>query len=249
MTDQTEIRPVDAGQMVAADPMVSMIERVVMDPNADLEKQERMLAMKERLDAESARRAFSDAMASCQAEMVPVARNQNNDQTRSKYADLATIYSSCKPICARHGFSFSCFPAQTDKTGMMGVRWTLRHSSGHEESGIAEVPIDDKGLKGTTNKTQTHAFGSTVSYARRYLFCMIFDVATSDDNDGNKAAETVSADQFIELLDLLEVTDTDLDKFVLAFGGVPGTSTLEEFPAASFDKAKQMLLRKKQGAK
>ena len=134
---------------------------------------------------------------------------------------------------------------------MMGVRWTLRHQSGHEESDVAEVPIDDKGMKGNANKTQTHAFGSTASYARRYLFCMIFDVATSDDNDGNSHAAhaTVSAEQFIELRDLIAETDTDFDRFVLAFGGKPGEATLEEFPAASFDKAKQMLLRKKQEAK
>ena len=234
--------------MLPADPMVSMIERVVMDPNADLDKLERMLAMKERMDAEAARRSFSDAMAACQAEMEPVARNQNNDQTRSRYADLAAIYKACKPICARHGFSFSTLPAASDKPGMMGVRWTLRHQSGHEESDVAEVPIDDKGMKGTANKTQTHAFGSTASYARRYLFCMIFDVATSDDNDGNRRTDsaTISAEQFIELRDLIEETNTDFDKFVLAFGGTPGQATLEQFPAASFEKAKQMLLRKKE---
>lgn len=190
-----------------ADPMVAMIERVVMDPSADLAKLEKMLDMKERLDAERSRRAFSDAMASCQSEIEPVAKNKNNDQTRSKYADLAAIYAACKPIIAKHGFSFSTFPTKAESANMMGVRWTLRHRDGHEESDVAEIPLDDKGMKGTANKTQTHAFGSTASYARRYLFCMIFDVATGDDNDGNtrKEPETpITADQFIALQQMIE---------------------------------------------
>jgi hypothetical protein len=230
-----------------ADPMVSMIERVVMDPNADLDKLERMLSMKERMDAETARRAFSDAMAACQGEMEPIARNQRNSQTNSNYADLAAIYKTCKPVSGKHGFSFSTFPAQSEKPNHMAVRWTLRHSAGHEESDIAELPIDDKGIKGTVNKTGVHAFGSTASYARRYLFCMIFDVATADDNDGNnQPAETINADQFIILRDLIEATKTDEAKFHLAHGHKdPANADLHQFPARLFETAKAQLERKK----
>lgn len=222
-----------------SDPMVSMIERVVMDPNADLDKLERMLAMKERMDAEAARRAFSDAMAACQAEILPVAKNRNNDQTRSKYADLAAIYAACKPIIARHGFSFSTFPASAQNAGMMGVRWTLRHQLGHEESDVAEIPIDDKGMKGTANKTQTHAFGSTASYARRYLFCMIFDVATGDDNDGNsQKVETISEQQYTILRDLIEKAGITEDIVCCA----ERVDVLPELPAAKFGHVQGQLL-------
>lgn len=237
-----------------ADPMVSMIERVVMDPQADLDKLERMLAMKERMDAESARRQFSEAMAACQSEIEPVARNKTNDQTRSRYADLAAIYTACKPIIAKHGFSFSTFPASSEKPGYMGVRWTLRHEAGHEESDVAEIPLDDKGMKGTANKTQTHAFGSTASYARRYLFCMIFDIATGDDNDGNRnAPDTVSADQYIALRDKLEHSGMPEATFHAAFGHRdPDNADLHEFPASRFDEAMKRLdayIAKKGGAK
>lgn len=247
MTKNSVVKIDEQDQMLPADPMVSMIERVVMDPSADLDKLERMLAMKERMDAEAARRAFSDAMAACQAEIEPVARNQSNDQTRSKYADLAAIYKACKPITAMHGFSFSTFPASTEKQGYMGVRWTLRHQSGHEESDVAEIPLDDRGLKGTANKTQTHAFGSTASYARRYLFCMLFDVATSDDNDGNNGStETITAEQYITLRDLIAETGTDEIKFHTAYGhSDPQNADLQEFPAKLFAKAKAQLERKK----
>lgn len=222
------------------DPVLSMIERVVMDPNADLDKLERMLAMKERIDADAARRAFSDAMAACQAEMQPVARNKKNDQTRSKYADLAAIYTACKPLVSKYGFSFSTFPASTEKPGMMGVRWTLRHKAGHEESDMAEIPLDDKGMKGTANKTQTHAFGSTASYARRYLFCMIFDIATGDDDDGQSAqrnAEPITEEQYIELRDLIEQAGITEDIVCTA----ERIAMLAELPASKFGHVQRNL--------
>ena len=83
---------------------------------------------------QAARRAFSDAMAACQAEIQSVAKNRENRQTSSKYADLAAIYSACKPTIAKHGFSFSTFPASTERAGHMGVRWTLSAAFLHDLS-------------------------------------------------------------------------------------------------------------------
>lgn len=225
-----------------ADPMVSMIQRLAMDQNTDLAKLEKMLEMKERLEEKEARRAFSDAMAACQSEIQPVVRNKDNDQTKSKYADLAAIYDACKPIIAKHGFSFSTFPASTERDHHMGVRWILRHEGGHEESELAEIPLDDRGMKGTANKTQTHAFGSTVSYARRYLFCMLFDVATGDDDDGNtagKSAATVSAEQYISLRDRAAEAGVAEETICLAHN----VSDLSVFPAKDFEAAMNRLSR------
>jgi len=225
-----------------ADPMVSMIERLVMDPKSDLDKLERMLSMKERLDADSRKRMFNEAMSACQAEIAPIARNKRNSQTDSNYADLAAIYKAAKPILDRHGFSFSTFPASSEKQGYMGIRWVLRHSAGHEEADVAEIAMDDRGLKGNVNKTQTHAFGSTASYARRYLFCMIFDIAT-EDNDGNqRAPDTVSAEQFIALRTKLEESGMAPKLFHQAFGHKdPDNANLTEFPAARFSEAMERL--------
>lgn len=244
-----QVSKIQETEIVAqVDPMVSMIERIATDPDSDLEKLERMLSMKERLDNESSRRAYFDAMADAQAEMEPVARNKRNNQTNSNYSDLAEIYKSCKPVATKHGLSFSTYPSSCEKPGHMGVRWIVRHKDGHYEEDVADIPIDAAGLKGTKNKTDTHAFGSTASYARRYLFCMIFDIATSDDNDGNnETIETISQEQFIELRDLILETGTDEVKFHKAHGAkFPEKATLHEFPVAKFEAAKAQLIRKKE---
>lgn len=238
-------------QYLPADPMVSMIERVAMDPNADLDKLERMLAMKERLEATAAQSSFNEALAAAQAEMPSVAAKHNNDQTRSKYAKLADIYEACKPIAAQHGFSFNVIPVAGGRDGFMNMKWTLRRGA-HIESDVSEVPLDDKGMKGTANKTGTHAYGSTTSYGRRYLFCAVFDIAIGDDNDAANSrnhVETVSAEQFTILRDLIEETGTDEVKFHTAYGHKnPSQADLREFPANLFEKAKAQLERKKVNA-
>lgn len=214
-----------------ADPMVSMIERVAMDPNADIDKLERMLEMKERLENKEAERAFNEAFAAAQAKMPKVAARHNNDQTRSKYAKLQDIYEACKPIAADHGFSFNAVPVAGGRDGYMNMRWTLRRG-GHTESDVSEIPIDDKGMKGTANKTQTHAYGSTTQYGRRYLFCSVWDIAIGDDDDGNAAGNgaTISADQFVTIRDTIEAIGL-AESVVLNAEKIPA---LEALPAKRF---------------
>lgn len=211
MTTEKEITPVDdEPQRAALDPMVSMIERVALDGNADLEKLERMLAMKERLDATSAQTAFNEALAGAQAKMPAIAAKHNNDQTRSKYAKLSDIYQGCKPIADQYGFSFNAVPEAGGRDGFLNMRWTLRRGA-HVESAVSEIPLDGTGMKGTANKTGTHAFGSTATYGRRYLFCAVFDIAIGEDDDGNTAGqgETISAEQYVAVQEKIEAAGID----------------------------------------
>lgn len=236
-TEGTEIAAPQEAHL-PADPMVSMIERVAMDPDADINKLERMLEMKERLERDAAQRDFNEALASAQAEMPSVVARHDNKQTSSKFAKLKDIYEACKPVAAKHGFSFNAVPVAGGRDGFMNMKWTLRRGA-HIESDVSEVPIDDKGMKGTANKTGTHAYGSTTSYGRRYLFCAVFDIAIGDDNDGNEIgnAQPVSEEQFRELQDLIEkagITDDVVCK-------AEKLNALHELPANRFDAVKGRL--------
>lgn len=232
----TEIVEHKAEVLAPADPMVSMIERLVMDEDVDLARIEKMMDLKERQEAKTAEAAYNAALAACQSELPAIVARANNNQTRSKYATLADIYAVAKPVTGRHGFSFSTWPTQAEKEGHLGVKWILRHSGGHSETGVAEIPVDDVGMKGTKNKTPTHAFGSSNSYARRYLFCMVFDIAIEkEDDDGNsgggKPVATVSEEQYIQVRDFagrLEVDEAVICK-------AEKINDLHELPAHRFD--------------
>ncbi len=192
MNQVAHVEPQEAALPV--DPMVSMIERVAMSPDLPIERLERMMDLKDRHDAnirrdraEEAQRAYNSAMSKAQAAMPTVVKSKKNDHTRSTYADLSDIEEQAMPIAYKHGFSVSFTPAGTDEKGNLLIDWCLMHEGGHTREGQAGFPLDAAGSQGKANKTGIQAMGSTMTYARRYLLCNLFNIATDDDRDGNGA--------------------------------------------------------------
>ena len=193
--------PVQGGESAA---LISMIERAARDPNVDIDKMERLFQMHERIDKQRRETAYNAAMAAAQAELIPVARKLHNQQTRSKYADLAALAEAAMPIIYRHGFGISHSEFKSDRPNNLGVRAEVTHAAGFSKSYDFHIPMDGAGLKGNANMTATHAYGSTFSYGRRYSTCGVFNIATKDDDGnaaGNKpAAESATLDQVKALI-------------------------------------------------
>lgn len=242
IAERKETAPAEVTDMGGG--ILAVIDRAVRDPSVDVEKMERLLAMHERVMAENARRGFMAAFKDAKSEMKAVVRNKYNEQTKSGYADLDAVSAAIDPIYERNGFSmsFGSFPAT--KEGHYGVSAVLMHEDGHEKSYTAEVPADMTGMKGNQNKTATHGFGSTMSYGRRYLKLMVWDIATRDD-DGNDASaiETISAEQAQTLRDLLKVKEKREERFVAFLNDRCRyeVAKLEDIWAADFDAIHQTL--------
>ncbi|MEZ2132727.1 MULTISPECIES: ERF family protein [unclassified Sinorhizobium] len=234
-------------------PMVAMIERIVLDPNIPIDRLEKMLAMKERMEDRARedqerqeRKAYFAAMSACQAELPVVVKKSRNSHTNSNYADLAAIEDQAMPIIHRHGFAVSFQPDGYNDRGELRILWEISHSEGHVRNGVGEIPVDGAGAQGKVNKTGTQAFGSTATYGRRYLLCMLFNISTGDDNDGNRvkepvAPETISKEQVKTILSLLEETDSDVEQFC-RLGKI---EAVPDMLARQFDSAVRMLNERK----
>lgn len=187
--------------------IISMIERAARDPSVDIDKFERLMAMKERVEQESAKRAFHEAMSAAQGEIPQVVRNAENSHTRSKYATLEAISKELTPIITRHGFSMSFDTADSPLPGHYRLVCQLGHSAGYCRDYHADLPSDAAGSGGKVNKTAIQAFGSTISYGRRYLTMLIFNVAiTNEDNDGNSIRSQEAAPVSDEMLSAGELS-------------------------------------------
>ena len=241
----------DAQIVSAADaPMVAMIERIAMDPSVPIERLEQMMAMKERMEDRARedrerqdKRAYAAAMAKCQAELPVVIKKSKNTHTNSNYADLAAIEMQAMPIIHKHGFAVSFYPDGYNEKGELRIIWEITHSEGHSKSGTGDIPVDGAGSQGKVNKTGTQAFGSTATYGRRYLLCMLFNISTGDDTDGNQKkpeSANITEDQFIALRDLMEQAGGDESKF-LAFFKV---DQLVDLTMDRYGEADSMLRRK-----
>lgn len=238
MTQVTKIEHND--RHIPADPMVSMIERVAMDPNADLAKLERMLELKERHEAQNAKAMFAEAFAKASAEFPTIPLNGRGHNNKP-YATLKDITRLTRPVLAKYGLALTFSIEVTDQ---VLVSAELMHEAGHSKTTSIALPKETSG-----SKNAVQAVGSSQTYGQRYTAQAILGLSlgddTEDDGAGTGGAMTISAEQYTQLRDLIDETGADVDKFLLAYRA----PSLEEFPAKAFANAKAQLLRKKEAQK
>lgn len=215
---------------------MSTIERLATNPDVDVNKIKQIVDMQEHILDREAQQAFNAAMVRAQRDMPIVPKDRKNEQTRSRYSSYEMILKYTKPIYTQAGFSISMYEGETVKENNIRVCADVMHENGHTKQYWTDVPIDDKGIKGSVNKTQTHAKGSSLSYGKSYLMKMIFNIPTGHDDDGNVAggSETISIDQQTEITDLItEVYKGKGEKFLKWLG----VESVETIPVSMYKKA------------
>lgn len=228
-----------------------IIERAARDPNVDLDKMERLMAMREREQSRIAEQAFNEAMKAAQSEMRAISADADNSQTRSRYATYAKLDAALRPIYTRHGFSVSFDEADSPKPDHIRCLAYVAHGAGFTRTYRKDMPADGKGAKGGDVMTKTHATGAASSYGQRYLLKGIFNVAVGeDDTDGNQGGnvdepERINPAQAKRILVLLEQTGTPTEKFC-------EWAKIEAVPdllARHFDQAIRVLEDRRRAAK
>lgn len=222
--------------VIQADPVLSLIERVAMDPNASIEKLERMMAMRDKLQADNARAQFAQAFAAASAEFPMIPLNGKGDKNKP-YALLKDIISGTKPVLSRHGMALSF--GVDSAPDRVTVTAKLMHVSGHCETTSIELPKDQSG-----SKNAVQAVGSSQTYGQRYAAQAILGLSLGDDGDDDgKAAgagDKIDADQFFQIKNLIEEAGADEAKFCEYLK----VANLEELPARMFANAVSALRAK-----
>lgn len=200
--------------------LMETIAKAASDPDVNIDKFERLMAMSERADARAAEREFNVSMNEAQEEIRPIAADASNPQTRSKYASYFALDKALRPIYTKHGFSLSFDTGDSASADMVRVLCYVSHRDGHSRTYKADMPADGKGAKGGDVMTKTHATGAAMTYGQRYLLKMIFNIAVGDDEDGNKAGDTskkITPEQVAVILGLIERTNADIEKVCAYF--------------------------------
>jgi len=138
---QMQVAP--EANLLPADPMISMIERVAMDPQSDLEKLEKMLEMKERHDAAQARSAYAAAFALASSDFPNIPLNGKGHNGKP-YALLKDIMSGTRPALSKQGLALTFAIDTSDK---IKVTAKLMHKAGHCETTSIVLPSDSSGSK------------------------------------------------------------------------------------------------------
>lgn len=183
----TQVEPQELVVTPNAASLMSVIAKAASDPNMDVEKMERLMALFERIKAKEAAENYNVAMASVQAAIPAVYRDAQNSSTNSRYVRLESLHAAIVPVATQHGFSLSFGTADCPIAGHYRITCKVSNR-GHSESHQLDLPSDNLGPKGLPNKTLVHGIGSSMSYGRRYLTLLIFNVPlTNEDDDANRA--------------------------------------------------------------
>lgn len=130
------------------------------------------------MDLQHATPELFTALAKAQAEVENADKNSSNPHFKSKYADLAEVLNTVRPVFAKHGLSI--LQAPSFDGALCHVTTTIAHSGGGHVTSIAScVPA----------KTDGQGIGAATTYLRRYSLSAMAGVAQEDD-DGNAAAHS-----------------------------------------------------------
>lgn len=197
------------------------------------------------------------ALAKAQAAFEPITKDKTV-KVRTKaggeysfsYAPLESIIGAVRPALSQAGLFIT--QALTNIDGNDFIETTLVHSSGQWIANLVPVLVQEQGPQ---------AYGSAITYARRYGVTTLLCIVADDDDDANgaegnsmqpasKAAprgrggsdiKTIDAEQAKKLRDTLKELNGDEAAFAKFFG-VP---SIEKLPASSWAQAQSALETKR----
>lgn len=188
--------------------------------------------------------SLSAALAKAQSEIENASKNAANPHFRSRYADLAEILNTVRPVLSANGLSVIQSPSYAD--GVASVTTRMMHSSGEWVESTASAPV---------SKPDAQGIGSATTYLRRYALAGFAGIAQEDD-DANAASEpkektatkqqskpsnlTIGDAEFAELNRLLDESGSDKAAFCEHFG----IASVAALPMAKYAAAIAAIKRK-----
>lgn len=232
---------------------MAMIAEAAKNPAVDVAKMQALMDVHERIMDKQNRVTYNQALARVQSKMRPVVRkgsvkydNDKHDKSKGqseafKFARYEDIDAVIRPIYQAEGFAIS-FNTKWGDTGAT-IYGTLSHIDGHSETVEMRLPLDSSG-----GKNNLQGMGSTLSYGKRYIIGMFFNIVTvGEDTDGNIPDAIMESDKSAEL-DLLlrereKLISEDKRKEVRPrFLAHMGVDKIENLKAKDYEAAKTALM-------
>lgn len=172
--------------VVAPEGPGKLLEMAVQQ-DLDIDKLERLVAMKERWDAREARKAFYEALSKFQ-KLVPALKKDKHVHYKTKtgsvidydHTSLGKIQPQIRDAAAECGLSHRW--EFNDGADLMEVTCVITHVDGHSERSSQSAPIDTSG-----NKSTIHGRQSSRTYLERSTLIGALGLMSADkDDDGRQ---------------------------------------------------------------
>lgn len=218
---------------------------------------ERLVALKERLDAKEAERQFAEALSEFQATCPTVTHNRKAEilskRTGSKfsytYADLPGIKDQIRDHLIANGFSVTW---DTElKNGVLRCACVLRHRGGHSATAHFDCGVDTGGRMSDAQATK-----AALTFARRCSLIQVLGITDAEEDlDGAEigpahSVEGLTPEQVAEMEEEIATRGADVGRFLAFAGEYVGRklTSLADIPRSHFTPAMNALRRKGGGA-
>lgn len=160
---------------------------------------------------------ISKALLQAQSKMGAATKGASNPYYKSRYADLNSVIEACKEHLNSAGIAV-LQPVMSDETGDYIVT-TLVHTSGEFLTSRMKIK--------SSKENDSQAFGSAISYSRRYsLQSMLFIPAEDDDAESTMVRQKPSKSPSVALQPVS--TEEELSKASKSLGvEVKNTGTMD----------------------
>jgi hypothetical protein len=240
---------VKSGAIVPADNSPNALLAEAVRNKADPETISKMMDLRDRWEANEARKAFTVAMTGFKSEPIQIFKTKQvsfttqTGTTSYKHAELSDITAAIAEPLSKYALSYRW---EVNQAEGITVACILTHALGHSERVTMTAPADDSGKK---NRIQQIA--STVSYLERYTLLAVTGLSTTGmDDDAKAAGDTlprVTGEQADNLQALLDECPAGTKDRFLKYMQV---ETLDDIPAQAYtDCVRQLEARRKSGGK
>ena len=139
---------------------------------------------------------LATALSKFQGQVKPAIKDSANPFFKSKYADLESVWESCREPLTKNGLSVLQMPGNYFE-GRMWLLTRLMHSSGEWIEQEMSFPVGKPDNQGVV-RVDAHGCLAAVTYMRRGALSAFLGIVQADD-DGNTASGKLTVDQEVDI--------------------------------------------------
>lgn len=252
---QVAVRSPESPAADTSEPSIELILMRAVDRDVPLATLEKLVELKERIDKETAKKAFHAALANFQKNLSVIEKKTPGAKTRSgdeawRYASLADIQPVIQEPLAKAGLSYSWDSEDIERNGKPAKKTicTITHKLGYSKDSTFTSGIDP----GTSVMNELQKEISTTEYGRRQSLKLALGlVIAGEDDDGNAGGgkvaddDTITEEQAKELNDLIGERSKLLKVVLEAYK----VEFLADLKATNFQSCKNRIVKYNEGHK
>jgi hypothetical protein len=211
----TDLQKRESGELAPAS-IYEVFRQMALDPSIDVTRIAALMELQIKAEDRNAEKEFNAAFARLLPTLPKIGKHGLIDMGTKgsmKFIKYEDLDRALRPIYTAAGFSLSFNSEATDK-GILLVA-VLAHTAGHSTTSRLQLPAD-----AGAGRNALQALGSSLSYAKRYLTCNLFNIVAEGEDDDATAGDYINDRQVMAIEDLIAecgLGDVGRSKFLETF--------------------------------